>query len=78
MEYFKVICPVQGIVSLDGSEQGENVDGNGFCVLQCDSGEHEISLACSEDKRCQEESVLVLIAGTNPVKPKEITFTCGA
>jgi hypothetical protein len=76
MEFFTVSCQRKGKVSLDGSYQGENTNGEILRVFQCCAGLHDISLECQIGRRCREMTQRIRLSGTNPYLPKEIRFIC--
>lgn len=79
MEFFTCPCPGNGMVILDGNEQGNNRDENGkIRILQCGRGLHEVALECMEGKQCSNSPQEVMISDTNPITPQEVTFQCGS
>jgi hypothetical protein len=76
MQFFTVPCPGKGKVSVGGSYQGENMDGAGLKVFQCNKGVHDIGLECLVGKQCLNPLQRVEIKGTNPIDPMEVKFTC--
>ena len=76
MEFFTVPCPGRGEVSIDGSFQGENKDGERLHVFQCSEGLHDISMTCLVGRQCQEPVQRAQIAGTDPILPREVPFLC--
>jgi hypothetical protein len=76
MEFFTVPCPGKGNVKIDGSFQGESVQGTTLHKFQCGEGTHDISMECLAGKQCQAPVQRVEIAGTNPILPMEVPFEC--
>ena len=76
MEFFKLVCPEKGNVSIDGNFQGESMDGTEPRVFQCNTGIHDIAMACLNGKQCQEPVQRLRIEHTNPILPMEVIFTC--
>lgn len=76
MEFFTVSCHRKGKVSIDGSYQGENKDGETLHVFHCREGLHDISLECQVGQKCRELTQRVMISGTNAIIPIVIRFVC--
>jgi hypothetical protein len=77
MEFFTCPCPETGVVILDGKEQGNNKDENGdLRTMQCGRGLYRIELRCSCGKQCINSPREVMIEGTNPIIPMEVSFQC--
>jgi hypothetical protein len=76
MEFFTVSCLRKGKVSIDGSYQGSNKDGETLHVFQCGAGLHDISLECQIGQKCREMKQRVMISGTNAIVPVVIRFMC--
>lgn len=77
MEFFTCPCPGNGMVILDGNEQGNNKDENGkIRTLQCGRGLHQVVLECTHGEQCADSPQEVMIAETNPITPQEVPFQC--
>jgi len=77
MEFFQCRCPVTGRVILDGSDQGPNKDSAGkLRTIQCNAGQHTISLQCPDRKKCSSPQVKIEIKDTDPISPMEVPFKC--
>ncbi len=78
MEFFSVPCPGKGKVSIDGVFQGDSKVDEKLHVFQCNEGTHEIAMACLVGRTCRRAVQEMVIAGTNPILPQEVTFTCAS
>jgi hypothetical protein len=76
MEFFIAPCLCKGKISIDGSYQGENKEGDTLRVFQCGAGLHDITMEYRNSGPHQRQTKRVMIAGTNRILPMVIPFIC--
>lgn len=77
MEFFVCPCPSIGNVILNGIDLGPNKDTAGNLLpKQCNQGQHTIKLKCANGNTCIPPQVTIVIAGTNPIMPQQVSFQC--
>jgi len=74
MEFFTARCLRRGMISIDGSYQGENKDGNTLRIFQCPAGLHDITLEYRSGQTSHKQTRRVMITGTNAIVPMAIAF----